>query len=913
MRKIRIIFFNIVFLLIVLDLRSEILEDKELVLERINELGKFENPEKFPKGMGDILRSGCTGFTCAADKATQEMAKSFKRKGLYLERNPGTQLYAMAMFEMFYQKQLKENEDKIQEFIETIDDKRKNSDKVVSLLKLNDSRKKMRAALGMTLDNKTEEVIENFWIMGDFVEAGSIKKQNVSKDLKKRKDILDDYQKVINNFKTEIKKKEDEKFYEQIEGQKFSLVDKFKDNSIEKKFENFINDYKKVRQDKAKLAPSNQQEAKNIDKSINEIDKTITFIEQNFNTENLATTSKILEYANKNISNISKLVPQNFSNDLSKVNMEKLGEGVEEKIKEISIDTKNKKNKDLANLIEDMSELNGKGLDVFQINRNLKNSEVKTLSHQEISNIIIDKKLDEVNQNNFKTKLQEKKINYTKNLMDKLGYNEAETQIEINIVQSLDLNNQNNQEILISRRMLLSGASDVEINEEINTWNEMRVSSFNDEAYFTALTMLASGFQTKDIQKRAEMVNAVETMREVNKLLAQVENKIQKEEIANNITDQISGDDKEEEALVIAQAGQGEYTEEFTSKTDELFYSQFLPAGTNKNVVEIAQKAERTYRQYSLPLNIISVVIAPNPYNVFKLTQNIVQLANEKNSKVLAVATLGTDKISDDDYVDPAVFTRTAQVLQNIQKDRIQSKNLSKEFSYSIVLIAANVQEPDQRQDQGNSGEETKSVCVGENCFTRPVNRNVQQKNSLAPLNSVISRASFTNQTDMIGKIDQLLNDRLIKPTVVANQVNTFNEIITATEMAERLGISDAAAKVSAAFAAEGLTKDGMPSLDAMMDQNFDASAHISAMETLASEAGLHADIASATQSAADLQDAINAIGGGAVPADLAQANAEAQQALADAQRALDESRNDKGSLGGEVEGSPDPVPEPGE
>ena len=49
--------------------------------------------------------------------------------------------------------------------------------------------------------------------------------------------------------------------------------------------------------------------------------------------------------------------------------------------------------------------------------------------------------------------------------MDKLGYNEAETQIEVSVVQSLDLNNQNNQEILISRRMLLSGASYNEINE----------------------------------------------------------------------------------------------------------------------------------------------------------------------------------------------------------------------------------------------------------------------------------------------------------------------------------------------------------------------------------------------------------------------------------------------------------------
>ena len=90
------------------------------------------------------------------------------------------------------------------------------------------------------------------------------------------------------------------------------------------------------------------------------------------------------------------------------------------------------------------------------------------------------------------------------------------------------------------------------------------------------------------------------------------------------------------------------------------------------------------------------------------------------------------------------------------------------------------------------------------------------------------------------------------------------------------------------------------------MDQNFDVSAHISAMETLASEAGLHADIAEATQSAADLQDAINAAGG-QISEELAQANADAQQALADAQRALDESIRDPNAAPSEPDRAPNP------
>ena len=83
-----------------------------------------------------------------------------------------------------------------------------------------------------------------------------------------------------------------------------------------------------------------------------------------------------------------------------------------------------------------------------------------------------------------------------------------------------------------------------------------------------------------------------------------------------------------------------------------------------------------------------------------------------------------------------------------------------------------------------------------------------------------------------------------------------------------------------------------MPSIDAIMDSSFNITAHLDAMDAAAYEAGLQADITSASQAAADIQDAINAAGN-QISEELAQANAEAQQAVHDAQKALDESRKD--------------------
>ncbi len=173
---------------------SEEFSKQTAIIERVKELGTFEKPTKYPKGMKKILEKGCNEFfSCEAKKATQKMSLIFNRRAIYFQRHPGAQLYGMAMFELFYQQRLKEEQKKIEKFINSWPDKKKYKYSIISLMKLNEARKKMRSTLGMDLNIGVEEAIENFWLMGDFLELGEIKKQKVSKAIIKRGKLLAKY------------------------------------------------------------------------------------------------------------------------------------------------------------------------------------------------------------------------------------------------------------------------------------------------------------------------------------------------------------------------------------------------------------------------------------------------------------------------------------------------------------------------------------------------------------------------------------------------------------------------------------------------------------------------------------------------------------------------------------------------
>ena len=187
------------------------------VKNEIKALGIFAEPLNYPEGMVKFFGENCTKFSCRARKATEEMSKTFKKSKIYHQKNPGSQLYALAMFELFYLQKLKKDKKKLDKFIDTWPEKRKHGKTVVSLLKLNKSRKQIRKALGMDLNTSVEEAMKRYWLMGDFLEKGKVKKEKkISKEMKKRKKLLDKYKKEVSKFKTSIKNQEEEKLYKKI-------------------------------------------------------------------------------------------------------------------------------------------------------------------------------------------------------------------------------------------------------------------------------------------------------------------------------------------------------------------------------------------------------------------------------------------------------------------------------------------------------------------------------------------------------------------------------------------------------------------------------------------------------------------------------------------------------------------------
>ena len=61
--------------------------------------------------------------------------------------------------------------------------------------------------------------------------------------------------------------------------------------------------------------------------------------------------------------------------------------------------------------------------------------------------------------------------------MKKLGYKSNEINKEIEIINRTGLNTELSQNILTARQMLISGASDKEIQNEISIWDSMHISN----------------------------------------------------------------------------------------------------------------------------------------------------------------------------------------------------------------------------------------------------------------------------------------------------------------------------------------------------------------------------------------------------------------------------------------------------
>ena len=215
MKKIFILFFTF-FCFFSASADQEIID---LIEIKLDEIGKFELPQSYPDGLINTTLKECKidNFHCIKTKSIDEMTKRFKRSKKYNDRNPGSQIYAMALYEIYYLSKLKESQNSLRIFKENWPKKIVNGKKISSLIKNNETRKIMREALGITINQSPEEAIKTYWVIGDYLQKGKPKSIKVDNAFKKRERLLSEYKSTIGFLKKRIEKKKINKLYEYLE------------------------------------------------------------------------------------------------------------------------------------------------------------------------------------------------------------------------------------------------------------------------------------------------------------------------------------------------------------------------------------------------------------------------------------------------------------------------------------------------------------------------------------------------------------------------------------------------------------------------------------------------------------------------------------------------------------------------
>lgn len=188
--------------------------------EKINQLGEYSEVQNYPVGFFDVVAKHCEkskSFGCIKREIPKKMSLMFSRGELYNQRNPENQLYAMALFEIFYLDNLKKNERNFEKFkADWPKEKNRFGKYASSLIKFNETRKNMREAIGLDLNTSVEKSINAFWSLGTFLKQGTIKENKVSKDFDERKKLIASFNSSASKLKAAIKNKELEEIYEYL-------------------------------------------------------------------------------------------------------------------------------------------------------------------------------------------------------------------------------------------------------------------------------------------------------------------------------------------------------------------------------------------------------------------------------------------------------------------------------------------------------------------------------------------------------------------------------------------------------------------------------------------------------------------------------------------------------------------------
>ncbi|MDA9623891.1 hypothetical protein N9S62_01285 [Pelagibacteraceae bacterium] len=162
------------------------------------------------------------------------------------------------------------------------------------------------------------------------------------------------------------------------------------DEDLEKNYNDFVKETRSIRNQLNSLPASNSVEVSVIDSAIKEMDRAVEFAQENFKTNDFEITEKTLNFVDKGLADINSSVPKEFVNDLTVVDMSKLKDKELKEVYQVSIEMKNNKKEKLTSLVKDMTEVDKKGLNLFEVSKNINDIGVKTISIQDIAKTVVE-------------------------------------------------------------------------------------------------------------------------------------------------------------------------------------------------------------------------------------------------------------------------------------------------------------------------------------------------------------------------------------------------------------------------------------------------------------------------------------------------------------------------------------------
>ena len=189
--------------------RSEKEKKLGVFKEDLKFIGEFKTIEKIPK---ELFPESFNTFTPQAGKAQKEVQRIFvDQKGL-LDKYPARMMLGMAYFEFFYMKQLKDHKRDIEKFSSKYPDRGK---KVMQkIYNLNQARKTMREAVGLTIEDTPGKAVNAFYTMYKLFNQAKTSEFKISKEEKKKIKIHKQISKNLNLTKKTIENYKEQRLTE---------------------------------------------------------------------------------------------------------------------------------------------------------------------------------------------------------------------------------------------------------------------------------------------------------------------------------------------------------------------------------------------------------------------------------------------------------------------------------------------------------------------------------------------------------------------------------------------------------------------------------------------------------------------------------------------------------------------------